>query len=175
VTGIGTVQADDPALTVRIPGRRRPPLRVVLDSRLRLSPDARLLAEEGPVLVVAADANDAVSRLPPATELLRLPATQDGIDLERLCRELAYREINEVMVEAGATLSGAWLRSGLVDELVIYMAPKLLGDGARGLFHLPGLTTMAEAVSLEIRDIRAIGQDWRITANVTDNEGVKSL
>jgi diaminohydroxyphosphoribosylaminopyrimidine deaminase/5-amino-6-(5-phosphoribosylamino)uracil reductase len=71
------------------------------------------------------------------------------------------------LVDAGATLSGAFLRAGLADEIVIYMAPKLMGDGARGLFHLPGLTAMADAVDLEIQDVRAVGNDWRITVKVS--------
>jgi len=79
---------------------------------------------------------------------------------------LAEREINEVLLETGAILSGAVLHAGIVDELVIYMAPKLMGDGARGLFHMPGLDKLADAVALEIRDIRAVGRDWRITARV---------
>lgn len=79
---------------------------------------------------------------------------------------LAEREINEVLLETGAILSGAALRAGIIDELLIYMAPKLMGDGARGLFHTPGLETLADAVELSIKDIRAIGNDWRITATV---------
>ena len=78
--------------------------------------------------------------------------------------ELAKREINEVMVEAGSKLNGALLQSGLIDELVIYMAPKIMGDSANGLFHLPDFTTMAHNIDLQITDIRAVGHDWRITA-----------
>ena len=79
-------------------------------------------------------------------------------------RELARREINEVHVECGARLAGALLRAGLLDELIVYLAPLLLGDSARGLFHLPGLASMSERVALEITDIRAVGHDWRISA-----------
>ena len=79
---------------------------------------------------------------------------------------LADREINEVLLETGAILSGAALRAGIIDELVVYMAPKLMGDGARGLFHTPGLESLADAVELSISDIRAVGADWRITARV---------
>jgi len=165
VTGIGTVTADDPSLNVRIPGRRRPPLRVVLDSHLRLRPAAKMLQEDGPVLVFCGP--DA-GRWSGGREinLVSIPVAAAGLDLHAALRELARREINEVMVEAGATLSGAFLSAGLADEIVVYMAPKLLGDGARGLFHLPGLSTMAQAVELEIRDIRAVGSDWRITLGV---------
>ncbi|CAK0773333.1 hypothetical protein CCP3SC15_4790003 [Gammaproteobacteria bacterium] len=76
------------------------------------------------------------------------------------------REINEVLLETGAILSGAMLKEGLIDELIIYVAPLLLGDGARGLFHLPGLERLADAYRLEIRDLRAVGRDWRIEATV---------
>jgi diaminohydroxyphosphoribosylaminopyrimidine deaminase/5-amino-6-(5-phosphoribosylamino)uracil reductase len=164
VTGIGTVERDDPALTVRIPGRRRPPLRVVVDSKLRLASGAKLLAEEGPVLIATATSG---RQAPPGAEVVCLPGCDGQVDLKALAGELARREVNEIMVEAGAVLSGAWLASGLVDELVVYMAPKLMGDGARGLFHLPGLDTMAQAIGLAIQEIRAVGPDWRITAKVT--------
>jgi diaminohydroxyphosphoribosylaminopyrimidine deaminase/5-amino-6-(5-phosphoribosylamino)uracil reductase len=76
-------------------------------------------------------------------------------------------EVNEVLVEAGATLSGAMLQAGLIDELVIYVAPILMGDDARGLFRLPGLETMQQKIGLDITDMRAVGKDWRITARVT--------
>lgn len=167
LTGIGTVEADDPALTVRIPGRQRPPLRVVLDAKGRLAPKARLLKEEGPVLVFSGPDASLLRAENASIDGVAVPITAAGLDLQAVVKELARREINEVMVEAGATLSGAFLRAGLADELVIYMAPKLMGDGARGLFHLPGLSTMAEAIDLEICDIRAVGKDWRITAKVS--------
>jgi diaminohydroxyphosphoribosylaminopyrimidine deaminase/5-amino-6-(5-phosphoribosylamino)uracil reductase len=168
LTGSGTVLADDPSLNVRIPGRRRPPLRVVLDSRGRLPSGARLFGEEGPVLLFSAVGAARVE--PPGrtdVEQATVPSAVDGLDVEAVLKELARREINEVLVEAGAILSGAFLRAGLADELVIYMAPKLLGDSARGLLHLPGLEAMADAVALEIQDVRAVGEDWRITARVS--------
>ncbi len=83
---------------------------------------------------------------------------------------LARREINELMVEAGSVLNGALLQARLIDELVIYMAPKIMGDMARGGFHLPGMETMAQSISLHVTDMRAVGQDWRITATPEYNE-----
>ena len=128
-----------------------------------------MFGEQGPVLLLSApDAARVEPSGEPDVEQANVPATPEGLDLEAVLWELAGREINEVLVEAGATLSGAFLRAGLVDELVIYMAPKLMGDGARGLFHLPGLPMMADAVALEIQDIRAVGADWRITAKVSN-------
>lgn len=184
MTGIGTVLADDPALTVRLDGEGvRQPLRVVLDTHLRIPPQARLLDAPGHALIVTASRNqvlhDGLARdtvtvvtLPeaapahPALAALVHPWTSQmqGIDLPALMRHLAAQEINEVLLEAGATLNGAMLRAGLIDELIIYMAPHLMGDAARGLFHLPGLVGMEQRIKLEILDIRAVGKDWRITA-----------
>jgi len=93
-----------------------------------------------------------------------LPARDGQLDLEAVLDELGRREINEVLFETGAVLAGAVLRAGLIDELIVYMAPHLMGDEARGLFHLPGLSRMDQRIPLEIRDIRAVGRDWRITA-----------
>jgi diaminohydroxyphosphoribosylaminopyrimidine deaminase/5-amino-6-(5-phosphoribosylamino)uracil reductase len=98
-------------------------------------------------------------------EVLAATATRDGrIDLAAMLKQLADDDRNEVMIEAGTTLSGAMLQAGLIDELVIYMAPILMGDAARGLLHLPGLETMADRFDLDIMDIRSVGRDWRITA-----------
>lgn len=179
ITGIGTVERDNAALTVReedlgIEGARaialRQPLRVVLDSALRLAADAQLLQGPGKVLVAT------LIESPRAGELQRqdaevavLPARKDRVDLAALLRLLAQRQCNEVLVEAGATLAGAFLRQGLLDELVVYMAPKLLGSAARPLFELP-LQSMAAQLPLHISDIRAVGHDWRITAR-PDPEG----
>jgi diaminohydroxyphosphoribosylaminopyrimidine deaminase/5-amino-6-(5-phosphoribosylamino)uracil reductase len=169
VTGIGTVLADDPSLTVRLPGVARQPLRVVLDPRLSMHECAKMLNDDGgPVLLVtAAEPDEAWERVQArGAEVLALPHGPDGVDLAALLDELATREVNEVLVETGATLAGAWLAAGLIDELVVYMAPKLMGDGARGLFRLPGIERMADALPLTISDVRPVGSDWRITARV---------
>src|SRR5690606_9874245 len=100
---------------------------------------------------------------PEHLELIAIPGKSGRIDLLALVRELARRECNEVLVEAGATLAGSFLRLGLLDEIIVYMAPKLLGSNARPLFDLP-LNTIAAAFQLKFRDIRAAGDDWRITA-----------
>jgi diaminohydroxyphosphoribosylaminopyrimidine deaminase/5-amino-6-(5-phosphoribosylamino)uracil reductase len=100
---------------------------------------------------------------PEFVELLAVPAKDDRIDLTALLRELAKRQCNEVLVETGATLAGSFLRRGLLDEIIIYMAPKLLGSNARPIFDLP-LDTMSSSLALKIKDIRAVGRDWRITA-----------
>ena len=176
VTGIGTVLADDPSLNVRFAlpgGHERQPLRVVLDPHLSMAPDARMLALPGHTLIVTAcderAPREALERV--GAEVVFLPHGVDAIDLHALMTLLASRQVNEVLVETGATLSGALLRAGLLDELVIYMAPLLMGDQARGLFRLPGLETMEQRIVLNISDIRAVGQDWRITATPSLRQG----
>jgi diaminohydroxyphosphoribosylaminopyrimidine deaminase/5-amino-6-(5-phosphoribosylamino)uracil reductase len=171
LTGIGTVLADDPALSVRPEGWYpqqviRQPLRVVVDSQLRIPVNAKIFQDNAQVLIAT---SDPVKTMLPA-EVLNLPSDNNRVDLFALMTELAKREINEVMVEAGSQLNGALLQSGLIDELVIYMAPKIMGDSANGLFHLPDFTTMTQNIDLQITDIRAVGHDWRITALPQYNE-----
>jgi diaminohydroxyphosphoribosylaminopyrimidine deaminase/5-amino-6-(5-phosphoribosylamino)uracil reductase len=153
-------------MNVRMDGQTHQPLRVVLDPRLSMPETARMLTLAGKTLVVtAAEPDEAWERLERAgAEVIALPDGPDRVDLRAALGLLAEREVNEVLVETGATLAGAMLASGLVDELVFYMAPVLMGDGARGLFHLPGLERMADAVPLSIEEIRAVGDDWRIRA-----------
>lgn len=175
VTGIGTVLADDPTMTVRREqlgdypeGEVRQPLRVVVDPRLSTPVDAKILKALGPVLLATAvDDPDHASLLQRGgADVVVLPGGLDSVDLDALMVELARREVNEVLVETGAVLGGAILQAGLIDELLIYMAPVLMGDGARGLFHLLGLEDMQDRIPLEIKDIRAVGKDWRIQVNV---------
>jgi diaminohydroxyphosphoribosylaminopyrimidine deaminase/5-amino-6-(5-phosphoribosylamino)uracil reductase len=172
MTGIGTVLADDPSLTARLEGHEAgsllQPLRVVLDSRLQLPPGAGLLQQPGETLVVTGieDAAREAALARPGVSVVTLPLQDGRPDPRAVLQYLARLEVNEVHLEAGARLSGAMLAAGLVDELVIYMAPHLMGDAARGLFHLPGLDRMAQRIRLEVQDIRAVGQDWRITAAV---------
>ena len=175
VTGVGTVIADDPAFTVRIapeglaglaPGEPVPqPLRVVVDSQLRTPPQARLLALPGPVVVACSETaprsrGDALTAL--GAQLLPLPEAHGRVDLAALASWLADREINEVLVESGPTLAGAALTAGLVDELILYLAPHLMGHDGRALFQLPGLTRMEHRIPLRIDDIRRIGPDIRL-------------
>ena len=167
LTGSGTVLADDPALTVRPEGDWYPaeqavrqPLRVIVDSQLQTPKTAQILADKTKVLI--ATASEQLDN--ELAETISIADDNQQVDLAVLMAELAQREINEVMVEAGSILNGALLEAGLIDELIIYMAPKLMGDSAKGLFHLPELQSMAQNIELKISDIRAVGQDWRITA-----------
>lgn len=175
VTGIDSVLLDNSSLTVRVDELDLPnaqdaaakqPLRVVLDSHVRLPRNAKILQQETPVLLVhngSAENADKLHDWPAHVELLALGAKDSRVDLNVLLRELAKRHCNEVLVEAGATLAASFLRRGLLDEIIIYMAPKLLGSSARPLFDLP-LNTMSSALPLKISDMRAVGTDWRITA-----------
>lgn len=167
LTGIGTVLEDDPALTARIESGEEvlQPLRVVVDSRLRMPTTARMLGLPGRTVVatVCEDAGRRASLERAGAEVLVLPPEATGrVDLAALLAALAKLEVNEVLVEAGAVLNGALAEAGLVDEWVIYLAPCLLGDRGRGLFHLPGVQTLAERVELEFQEIRRIGPDLRI-------------
>jgi diaminohydroxyphosphoribosylaminopyrimidine deaminase / 5-amino-6-(5-phosphoribosylamino)uracil reductase len=167
LTGIRTVLADDPALTVRLPGDWIPPTRIVLDTQLRMPELADMLGQPGRTWIITAETEESVSWKAlrrAGAEIHRLEAVDGHLPLEAVLAYLGQRQLNEVLVEAGPTLAGALLKARLVDELVLYMAPCLLGDGARGLVHLPGVSTLAQQLPLHIDDIRAIGTDWRIIA-----------
>jgi diaminohydroxyphosphoribosylaminopyrimidine deaminase/5-amino-6-(5-phosphoribosylamino)uracil reductase len=177
LTGVGTVLADDPSLTVRLEGEEfaglRQPLRVILDSRLRTPPAARLLGLPGETLILTGAADrERESRLRrEGISIVTLPMRTGRLDLAAVLTYLGRMEINEIHLEAGPTLSGSLLAGGWVDELLVYLAPHLMGDTARGLFSLPGLERMDQRIGLTISDIRAVGRDWRITAAVTRTPG----
>ena len=173
VTGAGTVRHDDPRLDARdcrepLPAERQP-LRVVLDPALSTVPSAALLAAPGPVLLLHGPEVPAARRPPleaAGAMLEPIKAGPDGLDLGQVMAALIRREINEVWVEAGPTLAGAWVRDGYADELRIYTAPHLMGDRARPLLHLPGLESMADRVRLHIEDVRRVGEEIRTTARL---------
>ena len=164
LTGIGTVQHDDPQLTVRGVDTPRQPLKVIVDRHGELPANARVLAD-GEVLVVTASTPTTV--WPPTVRTMQLPDRDGRIDLAAMMAALAGEGINEVHVEAGARLNGALLAAGLVDELLVYLAPCLLGDGARGMFVLPApLERLADRTPLRIAGVDAVGADWRILARI---------
>jgi diaminohydroxyphosphoribosylaminopyrimidine deaminase/5-amino-6-(5-phosphoribosylamino)uracil reductase len=164
LTGIGTVRQDDPQLTVRAIATPRQPIKIVIDRHGDLPRTARVL-EGGAVIVVTGTAP--VASLPGNVQVLSLPDRDGRIDLRAMAMALGSREINELHVEAGAKLNGALLAAGIVDELLLYVAPCLLGDPARGMFALPApLQRLDERVSLKLRSIDAVGSDWRIVARV---------
>lgn len=183
VTGVETVRFDNPNLNVRADemalellaaesAAEVQPLRVIVDSRLRTPARAFILQGDAPTLVVTTPGADPErrQRLEKAgAEVIELPADSAGrVDLLALLQELARRQCNEVLVESGATLSGEFLYRGHVDELIVYVAPKLLGSTARPLFELP-IERMGSVLPITITEMRAVGHDWRITAT-TDIE-----
>jgi len=195
LTGVGTVLADDPALTVRLVGsgdvqgrtsvagapsgdantaHRMPeatcaPLRVVVDGRLRMPATAQMLRLPGRTLIATTESGGANERAltDAGAEIIRLPSDGERVDLTALLRHLAGIGVNELLVEAGAELCGALLRAALVDEIIVYQAPHIMGDQERSLFHLPPLAAMADRITVTVTDVRAVGDDWRVQALVT--------
>ena len=175
VTGLGTVIADDPSLNVRLEAGQLwdagdqdavpVPLRVVLDPRLEMPPDAVMTRLRGNTLIVCCEPRaDSRKLLEQAgMEVVELPGEGERISLNALLDFLGQRQVNELLIESGPTLAGAAVGARLVDELVIYAAPHLMGDGARGLLNLPGLARMEDRIALEILDLRMVGRDIRLT------------
>ncbi|MDX1812195.1 MAG: bifunctional diaminohydroxyphosphoribosylaminopyrimidine deaminase/5-amino-6-(5-phosphoribosylamino)uracil reductase RibD [Gammaproteobacteria bacterium] len=159
LTGSGTVVYDDPQLNVRdIPvDDIRQPLRVVIDSRQQVSKQARVIDQPGKVWLAGPEKGD----YPDNVELHVAARKNDNIDLDLLLERLGEHDINEVHVEAGATLNGVLLEQGLVDEIIIYMAPIILGNKARGLFNLQNIHSMQDKLLLECTDVRQVGGDTR--------------
>ena len=187
VTGIGTVLADDCALSVRPDelamaneeARRacqRQPIRAVLDSSLQTPPGARVLQGEQATILFHSGANP----VPPALMETRAEyeeisvhasaSANKGLDLVDMLNVLNARQCNEILVESGPRLAGALLQLGLLDELIVYMAPTLMGDRARPLLALP-LDAMSDKVALHIEDVRRVGQDWRFTVIPQNRKG----
>jgi diaminohydroxyphosphoribosylaminopyrimidine deaminase/5-amino-6-(5-phosphoribosylamino)uracil reductase len=163
LTGIGTVLEDDPQLSVRFIETPRQPLRIIIDSRLEIPITARVLRGEGELIFTTNDNKERIAALKEAgARPIILPDEKGKIDLAGLIQILADFEINEVLVEAGNRLSGSFIRAGLVDELVIYLAPHLIGNRAMGMLQLPELTDLSEKYNLKIKDFRMVGEDIRI-------------
>ena len=197
LTGVGTVLADNPSMTMRAtapsPLMREPvigfpasvgtkapnagvkgwgegaairqPLKVIVDSTLKTPIDAKILQGGNALIAFAHDAEDkSAALLATDAELLCVPNAQGKVCLKTLLAHLAAREINEVLVEGGEGLNGALLAQNLIDELLIYYAPKLMGGAARSMFAMPALTQMSEAIDLQMIDVRHIGNDVRLRA-----------
>jgi diaminohydroxyphosphoribosylaminopyrimidine deaminase / 5-amino-6-(5-phosphoribosylamino)uracil reductase len=175
MTGVGTLLVDDPSLDVRLspaeleldPDLETPrPLRVVLDPELATPTTARLLQLPGETLILCAESDTGLTAAleGAGARVVSVAGNERRLDLKEVLRLLAGQQVNEVVLECGATLAGAMLEQGLIDELIVYLAPHIMGDGARGLFHLPALQRMADRHELQIDDVRQIGRDIRITA-----------
>jgi diaminohydroxyphosphoribosylaminopyrimidine deaminase/5-amino-6-(5-phosphoribosylamino)uracil reductase len=164
LTGIGTVQKDDPALTVRAVDTPRQPRRVVVDRHAQMPASARVLGGDGAVVVTAGAGNPA---WPATVETVALPDGRGRVDLAAMMRMLAERDVLELHVEAGAKLNGALLDAGLVDEILMYFAPAVLFDPARGVFERSSpLESLGSRVALAFHDVRRIGGDLRVIARV---------
>ena len=166
LTGIGTVKDDDPELTVREVETPRQPLRVVVDSRLDTPGSARVLGAGTLIAAARQDAARSAALAAKGAEIVVLPNAAGKVDLAALMRELARRQMNEVHVEAGHRLNGSLLQENLVDELLVYLAPSILGDTARGMFHLPELEALSARRELVVKNVQTIGADIRIVARV---------
>ena len=165
LTGIGTVLTDNPSMNVRDIIIEKQPLKVIIDSQLKTPVNAKIL-QGGPVLIAFADdsENQSAQLLAAGAELLCIPNSDGKVCLKTLLKHLASQQINEVLVEGGEGLNGALLAQGLIDELLIYYAPKLMGNVAKGLFCMPAFSQMNQAVDMQILDVRHIGNDIRLRA-----------
>jgi len=167
MVGIGTVLADDPSLTVRIEDLDNAglqPLRVVLDSELKMPPAARMLRLPGETAVFCAAGNDPAALVNAGAKVFPVAGGNGGLDLAGILARLAEFEVNDVLAEAGQALAGSLLGRGLVDELVIYQAPHIMGSETRGMFATPDWLSLECKQDLDIIDVRKIGADTRITA-----------
>jgi len=172
MTGIGTVLADDPSLTVRddtLDTGGRQPMRVVLDRNLRMPLSAEMLALTGTTVVYFSSGKAKKALVDAGAEVVRTAGKGDTVDSEAVLRDLAQREVNDVLVEAGPTLAGNLLANDLVDELVIYQSPHIMGSETMGMFRTPTWTELADRRTLEIFDVRRVGKDTRITARLAGN------
>jgi diaminohydroxyphosphoribosylaminopyrimidine deaminase/5-amino-6-(5-phosphoribosylamino)uracil reductase len=167
LTGIGTVRDDDPQLTVRAVATSRQPLKVLVDSRLEAPPEARLFAAGRTLVATAVDDPAKAARLRDrGAEIVVLPNAVGKVELNDLMRELARRELNEIHVEAGFKLNGSLVGAGVVDELVVYLAPSVIGESGRGMFDLPAIADLAGRRRLALRDVQRIGEDLRVVARL---------
>jgi diaminohydroxyphosphoribosylaminopyrimidine deaminase / 5-amino-6-(5-phosphoribosylamino)uracil reductase len=159
LTGIGTVTADDPRLTVREVDTTRQPLRVIVDSRLEIPAEAKILQGERVLIFAAREAP-----APDNSELVVLPNARGKVELPRMLEELARRGINELQVEAGFRLNGSLVREGCVDEFLVYLNPSFLGDAAQGMLELPAATALDQRLKLRLVSVDSLGGDLRILA-----------
>jgi len=175
VTGIGTVLADNPNMTVRLPEVSRHPLRVIVDSHLQTPLSSNMLAKDtlqrSPLLIAHAATEPVLEKALTAAgaELAYLPGADGKVDLAALMQLLAQRGVNEVLLEAGQGLNGGFLQNGLIDEFIFYYAPKIMGDSAHAMFAMPELVAMQQVKNLSILDVRQFGQDLRLRLSLKQN------
>jgi len=167
LTGFGTVRDDDPQLDVRGVDTPRQPLKIAVDSKFETPPSARLLKDGRTLVAGAVEDKKRIAALEAAgAEVVIIPNDSGKVELYKLMEELARRELNEIHVEAGTRLNGSLLQAGVVDELLVYLAPSVIGDSGRGMFNLPELTELSQTTALSIREVERIGEDLRILARL---------
>lgn len=175
LTGIGTVIADDPMLTMRLNKEQLgvdvdplQPTRIIIDPELKISPNAKLLHLKGKTVLITqeSESNDKINANENC-EIIHLPTHEGKFDLRLVMSKLAELEINSVLVEAGSSLMGHLIDSQVVDEIIHYLSPKLMGNPSRGMFDINEIKEMNHCISLECSDIRKIGNDLRITSLIT--------
>ena len=171
LTGIGTVLADNPRLDVRLVETTRQPHVVIVDSNLETPLDAHILGAGRAQFIYAAAQNDAKKAALEAlgATVIYMPGENDKVDLPAMLRDLAKREVNDLHVEAGHKLNGSFIREGLADELLLYMAPKLLGSG-QGMASFGPLQSLSEAAQLQFMSAEMVGDDLRIRARVAGRD-----
>jgi diaminohydroxyphosphoribosylaminopyrimidine deaminase/5-amino-6-(5-phosphoribosylamino)uracil reductase len=162
LTGIGTVKADDPRLTVREVDTPRQPLRVIVDSRLETPPDAKIL-QGGNALIFFGNTSN---KPPHGVEAVSVPNAKGKVDLAAMLKELARRGVNELHVEAGFKLNGSLVRERCVDEMLVYLAPAFLGDSAQGMLDLAPIASLDQRLKVSLRSVERVGEDLRIIARV---------
>ncbi len=170
MTGIGTVLADNPQMTVRLDSVTRHPLRIIIDSHLQTPLDCNMLAPESlkqsPVLIAYASdpRNTAADLTAKGVQILQVPNAQGQVDLSALLQMLAQRNITEILLEAGQGLNGAMQQAGLIDEFIVYYAPKFMGGAGQNMLAMDAFTAMQQAIDLQLIDVRQVGQDIRVRA-----------
>ncbi|MEM7195691.1 MAG: bifunctional diaminohydroxyphosphoribosylaminopyrimidine deaminase/5-amino-6-(5-phosphoribosylamino)uracil reductase RibD [Pseudomonadota bacterium] len=177
LTGVGTVLRDNPALTARAADVERQPLRIIVDTHLSTPANARLLSQPGSTLILtsdegAEDLNQTIFPSMKTVEVESVPRRNGRVDLAAMLEVLGRRQMNEIMLEAGASLSGAMLNAGLVDEIVVYQAPDLLGSATREMFALNDLATLSDKLVWEYHQVRMVGRDCKIILRSADAPGI---
>jgi len=168
LTGHGTVRDDDPQLNVRGVDTPRQPLKIVVDSRFETPLSARVLKDGKTLIAGAVNEAERIAALKEAgADTVVIPNDRGKVELRKLMEELARRELNEIHVEGGTKLNGSLLQAGVVDELLVYLAPSVIGDSGRGMFDLPELTELKQSLGLTIRELERVGEDVRIVARLT--------
>lgn len=165
LTGVGTILRDDPSMTVRLDGVQRQPNRIIVDTNLSTPPDARIFDGQGTVYLLTANVEtDAMESFPDkGVEIIDCVTSGGRIDLPRVMKELGSREMNSILVEAGHRLNGSMVDNDLVDELVVYVSPDLLGSDARGMFTIPGIEHLTARVKMEFKSAVMVGRDLKLT------------